>query len=50
MQLWILTVGFVTFGLLMGGLFFTIREFRQMKSGDTDGIREAIRARDYKPK
>jgi|GEM_PF-1715390 len=50
MDLWILTVGFVTFGLLMGGLFFTIREFRQMKPGDTDGIRQAMMARDYQPK
>ncbi len=39
MDLWILTVGVTTFGLLMGGLAFTIREFRQMKPGDTDGMR-----------
>ncbi len=38
MDLWILTVGIGTFGLLMGGLFFTIREFRQMKAGDADGL------------
>ena len=39
MDLWILTVGIGTFSLLMGGLAFTIREFRNMKPGDTDGMR-----------
>jgi hypothetical protein len=39
MDLWILTVGIGTFGLLMGGLFFTIREFRQMRPDDADGMR-----------
>lgn len=45
MDLWIFAIGTGTFGLLAGGLYFTIQEFRQMKPGDTDGIRERLVAR-----
>lgn len=47
MDLWIFAIGTGTFSLFMGGLLFTIREFRQMKPGDTDGIRERMAARNY---
>lgn len=50
MDRWILTVGVVTFGLLRGGVFLTIRECRQMKPGQTDGIRQTMMACDYQPK
>ena len=49
MDLWIFTIGVGTFGLFMGGLTLTIREFRQMKPGDSDGVREKITAREYQP-
>lgn len=49
MDLLIFTIGAGTFGLFMGGLAFTIKEFRQMKPGDSDGVREKIIAREYKP-
>ena len=48
MDLWILAVGVASFGLLLGGLAFTILEFRQKKPGDTDGMRPKM-AQEDKP-
>ena len=49
MDLWIFSIGAGTFGLFIVGLILTIREFRQMKPGDSDGIRERVTKREYQP-